>query len=307
MPEDIGPEPVRVDPDPVIVVPEATEPAAAAPEAAVILAADREPPAAAVVPTGAVVSTGGAPWAHVANPVRRRALMPWAVVAGVVVVLGAGAVGLTYTPVFHAKTISVSGEARLSEQRILKIAGIGPGTDVFHADLAGAERRLEKNPWIANAVITRHLPSSLSVVITERVPVALTRSADGSLGYLALDGTVLAPAHGKPILPEVKAAPGASADPSMLATGAAVAKALPPSLLPQVASISVDPAGSVVLGMRSGVTATYGDGSDLAAKGQALKAVLTYAAQHGGVVASVDVEVPGAPTAVFSHPPTATP
>ena len=48
--------------------------------------------------------------------------------------------------------------------------------------------------------------------------------------------------------------------------------------------------------MRSGVTATYGDGSDLAAKGQALKAVLTYAAQHGGAVASVDVEVPGAPT-----------
>ena len=250
------------------------------------------------------------PWAgrspHVSSPARRRALMPWALGTGVLVLVGAGAVGLTYTPVFHAKSITVSGERRLSEQRILKIAGIGPGTDVFHLNLAGVEGRLEQNPWIANAVVSKHLPSTLSVVISERRPVALGRSTEGAKVYLALDGTVLAPAPGNPMLPEVRIAPGAPATPAALATGAVVAKGLPAALLSEVATITVDAQGSVVLQMRSGVTATYGDGSDAQLKGEALKAVLDYAPREGSALISVDVEVPGAPTAVFADSAVAT-
>jgi cell division protein FtsQ len=236
---------------------------------------------------------------HVVSPARRRALMPWAIVAGFLVVLGAVAIGLTYTPMFHAKTIMVTGERRLSEARILKIAGVGPGTDVFHADLRAAERRLERNPWIASATVSRRLPSSISVQITERRPVALARSSDGTLTYLALDGSVLAPAGRHTLLPEVQVEAGAD-EPAAMAAGASVAEALPPGLLPEVASISVDAEGSVIVGMRSGVTAAYGDGSDARAKGQALKAVIDYAATNGRVLLSVNIEVPGAPTAVFA-------
>ena len=244
---------------------------------------------------------------HMASRARRRALMPWAVVGSVLVVIGASAIGLTYTPMFHAKTITVAGERRFSEEQILKMAGIGPGTDVFHVDLGAVERRLERNPWIADAVVTRHLPSAISVVISERRAVALARSADGTMAYLALDGHVLAPAHGTPLLPEVKTAPEVSTDLSAAATGAAVAQALPAALLPEVASISVDAEGAVVLAMRSGVTATYGDGSQAVLKGEALKAVLDYAASNGRTLLSVDVDVPGAPTAMFADGAVASP
>jgi cell division protein FtsQ len=252
------------------------------------------------VPPDVVTHVPGERSAHIASPARRRALMPWAVVGGILVLLGAGAIGLTYTAMFHAKTITVSGEHRLSEARVLKIAGIGPDTDVFHVDLHAIERRLERNPWIADAAVSRHLPSSISLAISERRPVALTRSAEGAMVYLAVDGSVLAPARANPLLPEVRTPVDATADPAAAAVGAAVAQALPPKLGPKVASVTVTTDGDVIVQMRSGVTATYGDGSDAKAKGQALKAVLDYAASRNLVLVSVDVEVAGAPTGVFA-------
>ena len=309
MPDDVRivPDPVPVDPvdpvetdagnvgnDGVVIVPaEVGEAVVSIPESEPLGPGPPASPEPAVAPAG--------PPPHGANPARRRALMPWALVTGTLVILGAVGVGLTYTPVFHAKTITVTGERQLSEQRILKIAGIGPGTNVFHANLGAVERRLERNPWIADAVVTRHLPSTLTVRVSERRPVALTRAADGRLVYVAVDGTVLAPAPTHTSLPQVVTTATAAGDITARSAGAVVAQGLPASLVAQVASISVDDSGAVTVLMRSGVTATYGDASEPEAKGQALKAVLNYAATRSQAIVSIDVEVPGAPTAVFGN------
>lgn len=289
-------------PDDVRIVPDPTPADPLDADAAETIVTIPEPePAEAAQPA---IGPASAP--HVANPARRRALMPWAVVAGVLVIVGAVGIGLTYTPVFHAKTITVTGERRLSEQRILEIAGVGPGTDVFHADLGAAERRLERNPWIAEAAVTRHLPSTLTVSVSERRPVALTRGTDGHLVYLAVDGTVLAPAPAHTPLPEVVTATAAG-DRASLSAGALVAQGLPHPLSPLVASITVDDGGAVTVLMRSGVTAAYGDASEPEAKGQALKAVLDYAATQPQAIVRIDLEVPGAPTAVFADGVVASP
>jgi cell division protein FtsQ len=239
---------------------------------------------------------------HVAPPERRRALKPWAIVCVALLALVATAVGLTYTPLFHAKTITVRGERRLSEQRVLRIAGIGPGTNLFHLDVKDAERRLERNPWVADAVITTRLPSTVSVTVSERRPVGLTRSADGHLLYVANDGSVLGRAPGTVILPEIEVA-----DPSAMPGAAAVAASLPASLEAVVATIGVGSDGTIILTTRSGVTGTYGDATEAEAKGEAFKAVLDYAASQGRPLVSVDVEVPGAPTAVFADTVVASP
>lgn len=287
--------PVVSDPDPDVAV------RADVPEVVVTIPASEPPesePLDVPQPVAAPPSPAGPP--HKAIPAQRRALMPWAVVAATLVILGAVGIGLTYTPVFHAKTIDVTGEHRLSEQRILKIAGIGPATDVFHLDLGAVERHLERNPWIAVAVVTRRLPSTITVKVSERRPIALTRTPDGRLAYMAVDGTVLAPAPARTPLPEVVTAATSTDDAAALSAGAVVARGLPRSLVPQVASISVDDSGAVTVLMRSGVTAAYGDASEPEAKGQALKAVLDYASTQPQAIVSINLEVPGAPTAVFA-------
>jgi cell division protein FtsQ len=206
----------------------------------------------------------------------------------------------SYTPFFRARIVTVSGEAHLSQAAILRIAHLGPGTNVFHLNLRAAERRLERDPWIARAKVTRHLPHTLSIVVVERVPVALasTGSAGSPPLLLAGDGTVLGPAAGSPGLPRVGTNDGTgTASTVELREGAQVVAAMPVALRQQVATVVVGDDGSVLVVTGTGVTVTYGDGSHLVAKAEALSAVLTYVAGAHEAVVSVDVSVPGAPTA----------
>lgn len=234
---------------------------------------------------------------HVADPARRRALVPWLIGAGVVAVLGGIAFGLTYTPLFRADEIRVEGAGHLSEAKVLKIAGLGPDSNLLYADLAAAERRLERQPWISQATVTRSLPHTLDIQVVERAPVATAVTA-GHRVLVSADGVALGgvPAvHALPII----TSPEGSADltRATLRVGAEASAAMPAGLRAQIESITVDAAGTISVRMRGGVLVTYGDDSQLDAKGQSLKAVLAWAARESRPLATVDVSVPGSPTA----------
>jgi cell division protein FtsQ len=241
--------------------------------------------------------------AHVANPARRRALRPWLIAASVVLVLGSIAFGLTYTPLFRADQIRIRGEAHLSEAKILKVAGLGPATNLLHADLAGAQRRLEQEPWIARASVSRSLPHGLDIQVVERVPVATTVSG-GRRVLVSIEGVVLGNAGNVSGFPVVLS-PEGSEDLSLdeLRAGGRVATAMPTGLRAQVDAITVDGDGAIVVRTGSGVLVTYGDDTQLQAKAQSLKAVLAWAARGGESLATVDVTVPGSPTAGLTGGP----
>ena len=244
-----------------------------------------------------VESTDPGPPMHVADPARRRALLPWLIVAGTVLVLGSIAFGLTFTPLFRADEIRVGGEAHLSEAKILRIAGLGPGTNLLHADLAGAQRRLERQPWIARATITRSLPHTLDINVVERVPVAIT-VAGGHRVLVSVQGVPLGGAGSTQAFPAVTSPEGTGdLTPSALRTGAEAAAAMPPGLRAGIGSITVDADGAIVVRTGNGILVTYGDDTQLEAKAQSLKAVLAWAVREGKSLATVDVTVPGAPTA----------
>ena len=85
---------------------------------------------------------------------RRRSLRPWAIAGGCLICVAVAGAGLTSTPLFHAKTIAVDGEGHLSERQVLRIAGIDHDTNVFRLDEGAVRRRLERDPWIANAIVS---------------------------------------------------------------------------------------------------------------------------------------------------------
>lgn len=236
---------------------------------------------------------------HVADPDLRRRLLPWAIAAVALLVLVAGGVGFTYTPYFRASTIEVTGERHFSDAAVLRMAGLGERTNVFHLDAGAAERRLERDPWIRRATVTRRLPHTISVTVSERTAVAIV--TEGSTAMLvAADGTLLGPASDGVVLPHIAAIEGTgSDDPESVRVGGHVVAAMPAALRPLVESVSVDLDGSVTVQTTTGVTVTYGDTSQLAAKGQSLLAVLEYAGSRRVRLAAVDVTVPGAPTATL--------
>ena len=117
----------------------------------------------------------------------------WAVaVIGGVLLVGSGWL-LTNSPVFAARHIEISGQSHLSRSTLLRLAAVHERTNLFwfHGDVV--ERRLEANPWVAEATVSRSLPSTLRIEIRERKPVALVMEGEDFL-LVAADGTVLAPA-----------------------------------------------------------------------------------------------------------------
>src|SRR5712691_4366298 len=122
-------------------------------------------------------------------PQRRRKLIAAISLVSAVVLLGVAAAAVT-GPLFRARTVHVRGEVHLSHADVLRIAGIVGDTNVFTFDAGGAELKLERDPWIAHATVTKDFPSTLVVAIRERVPVAVAE-AGGVPRLVAQDGTLL--------------------------------------------------------------------------------------------------------------------
>ncbi|BBO82951.1 hypothetical protein DSCO28_35170 [Desulfosarcina ovata subsp. sediminis] len=79
---------------------------------------------------------------------------------------------------FRVRQIEVDGQRRLDRQHILAVAGIGPETNILALNLTVARKRLLADPWIAEAAISRDIPSGLHVSVREEDPLALMEMPD---------------------------------------------------------------------------------------------------------------------------------
>jgi cell division protein FtsQ len=216
-------------------------------------------------------------------------------------VLTAAAVGLTYTPLFHARSIQVQGLRVVDEGSVLTLAGVELGQDVFHLDTDAVETLLETDPWIAEATVTRDLPGTVLILVTERRPIA-----SGPGGELVSSDGVLLP--GGPIegLPTIGSTDGI-VSPSDTSSAVELLRALDPVVLVRVASLTVGGDGNVVMTLEAGTRVEFGEPDDAGEKAAALRAVLRWSAQEGEELVSIDVRVPSAPSAELSGGATVTP
>jgi cell division septal protein FtsQ len=218
----------------------------------------------------------------------------WAI-AGVVVLLLAGvAVAATYTPLFAASDVRVQGPGGIARDDVLAIAGIVEDANVFHLDTGRVERRLERDPRILRADVRTSLPDTIAIRIVPRLPVGILDTAGALVGA---DGVVIGPASASTVLPSLVAGGGGALDTHGLQEAAAAAAALGPHLRPVVDAVVVRPDGSLRVRLAAGFTATFGDGSELAAKAASLQALLDWAEAEDVSVRSADLTVPGSPTA----------
>ena len=101
------------------------------------------------------------------------------VCASVGVAWGARRYAVT-TPRFSIRQLEIDGCKRKSDLQIARLAGIELGSNIFAVDLDNAKRRLLEDPWIAKVTITRRLPTTLQVELTEREASAVV-AIDGRL------------------------------------------------------------------------------------------------------------------------------
>lgn len=104
-----------------------------------------------------------------------------------------GVEALTIAVGFGVKRITVEGQRHVTDAELTTALAAGPGTMMLAFDTDAAKERLEHVPWIKHAQVMRLLPSTLQVVIEERVPFAVWQSR-GQTYVVDAEGTVIAPA-----------------------------------------------------------------------------------------------------------------
>ena len=234
----------------------------------------------------------------------RRILRRWTIAAFAVVLLATLGVAATYTALFAAKDIRLRGSHPIPRAEILSLAHVNDRSNVFHLDASVVERRLEGDPRILEARVTTALPDGLNIDIVQRLPVAVVGTPRALVGA---DGVVIGPADDTVDLPALIAPDGGPIGAGALATAAAAAGALDPTLRRAVDAVVVTPDGGLEVRLAAGFSASFGDGSELDAKAASLAALLAWIQERDVTVVSADLTVPGSPTAQLQAGSTAVP
>jgi len=80
---------------------------------------------------------------------------------------------LTQCDYFGARQLTVEGMRRLTREQVAQKAGVDTGINIFSTNLTLARKRLLAHPWIAEAEISREIPSGLTIVIKEHTALAV--------------------------------------------------------------------------------------------------------------------------------------
>ena len=94
---------------------------------------------------------------------------------------------LMHSPRFAVRTVLVAGEHRRSATTVASLGGVEVGKNIFALDLAQAGALITQDPWIERATVTRSLPSTVSITVTEREAAALA-AIGGELYLVTRDG-----------------------------------------------------------------------------------------------------------------------
>lgn len=235
----------------------------------------------------------------------------WLLAGAFVALVGAAGWWVTHSAIFQARTITVSGNHRLLDGRIIGLSGVGKGTNVLWFSPGAVEERLDSSPWIGTAHVSRTLPSTVTITVTELSALSVLDTGAGRY-LLAPDGTVLGPATGRSTLPVIHLA-GARARVAEQVRDAGESlralAALPSDLRSRVDLVETEPGSGLVLVLGGAVRVVYGDASEAAAKGEALAAILQWAGRTGVSLASIDLRIPATPVAspVAPRDPTPSP
>lgn len=222
---------------------------------------------------------------------RRRRLAALLVVALVVLVgLGVGARALVYDAgLADVEDVRVTGALTVATPDVLAAAAVPVGTPLADVDTATIADRVARLPALASVRVTRGWPHTVTVAVTERVPVAATPAGDLVDG----DGVIY---PGSPAVELPRLALGA-AGPDDPATRDALAAltALPAQVRGLIRTVDVSVSGpgapaQVSFGLDQDRRVRWGTPERAADKATALSAILT---QPGQVY---DVTSPDLPT-----------
>jgi len=221
---------------------------------------------------------------------RLRAALPWAIGAGVLLMIG-GLVWLVYgTSVLGVRQVRVVGTDFLTPLQVEQAAAVGMNEPLARVDLDAVRDRVRRLPAVDRVAVRRSWPSTLVVEVVERSPVAAVPAAGGQFSLIDRSGVPYREVGTRPDgLPLVRIpAPG----PGDVNTQSAlkVLAALSADLREQLVAIAVAGPAQIKLELSKDRTVVWGDDTQSETKSQVATALLKRAKNE------IDVSAPSVVT-----------
>jgi cell division protein FtsQ len=211
-----------------------------------------------------------------------------------------------HSSLFAISGVKVQGAVETSPRQIIVAAGLSNHPPLIDVNSIAVALKVESLPWIASATVVRHWPKSVTIAVTERVPIAEANVAKHSwelfdrqgraLGYRPIQTRGLVRIQKQTVMTR----PGA------IATGAiggeiSLADALPIHLSPEIREVGYTSKDGIIVNLSGGTIAIFGGADALADKVVALN---TLFANHVSLIGvkSVDLRVPSSPVLSTTSP-----
>ncbi|NIL56772.1 FtsQ-type POTRA domain-containing protein [Salinispora arenicola] len=216
---------------------------------------------------------------------RMRAVLPWAVMAGVLALAGLVTWGLVGTGLFGVREVRVEGAELVTSVEVRDVAGVPDGTPLARVDLAATAGRIGTLPAVERVDVTRDWPDALVVRVTERTGVAVVPQ-EGQFVMVDAAGVAFrwlsAPPDG---LPVIRVASPGPEDPETRAALVVLA-ALTPQLRAELVDVTVEGLARITLQLHGARRVVWGDATRGADKARVATALL------GREAATIDVSAP---------------
>ena len=225
-------------------------------------------------------------------------------VTGLAVLVAAvlfGVYSIYTSQLFAVEEIQIVGTERLTRERVLEIAEVPTDITLLRFPAQEISARLEEDPWIASATVTRDFPSSMRLRITERTPAAYVDLGAESVWLVDSSGIIIAEQSAaetetlvvirdvQPIEPE----PGVRTGSEPLLNALEVWAGLSPELQSMTRFLSASSVDKTALVTVDEIEVLVGSSEDIETKDVIAREIL---AEHGDAVVYVNVRTVERPT-----------
>lgn len=197
----------------------------------------------------------------------------------VVVVVGLGLIAY-FTPLMSVRSTDVVANRAVATDEIVGAAHVADGTPLLQVDTQAVAQRIAAIPSIESVRVQRSYPSSLTITVVERQPVAKVTVGQKvhvldrtGVGYLTFDTTTGVPPEMNR-LPEFATPDPGPGDPTTVATLTAVS-ALPETISSKLVKVTASSPVDIEFTLKGNKTVVWGDSERGAEKARTLTALLT--------------------------------
>lgn len=208
-------------------------------------------------------------------------------IVGVVLVIGFAFWLVTLSPVFRVHEVTVRGATLLTADAVRDAATVDENAPMLTLDTEGAAARVGALPEVRDVDVSRELPDTVVIEVTERT-VVFQRVEGDAYEWVDEEGVIFS-TSATPI-EDVLEVVTASKEPRVLADVSTVVANIPASLMPRVQRVQAKAVDRITLQLDQGDLVVWGSAEDSELKADVLEALISVDAQL------YDISAPSHPT-----------